>query len=83
MRGLVWVRPVVSRRSCVRCGACAGICPGEAIHIGQWAVIDYKRCLECFCCQEVCPAEAIDTRSSWLARQVVSSDHTRQAMRHK
>lgn len=83
MRRLIWVRPVVDPKRCVRCGACEGICPGSAITIDKCARIDYRRCLECFCCQEVCPAEAIDSRSSWLARQVVSSDHTRAAMRHK
>ena len=69
--GMIWVRPVVDPLLCVRCGACAGICPGEAIEVEDHAVINYNKCLECFCCQEVCPAGAIDTKRSWLARKII------------
>jgi uncharacterized protein (DUF362 family)/Pyruvate/2-oxoacid:ferredoxin oxidoreductase delta subunit len=77
----VYVRPCIIPDRCISCGACKGICPGEAIQIAGIAVIDYARCLECFCCQEVCPKDAIDTRSSWLARKLVSSSLTRQHRR--
>ena len=73
MEHAVWVRPIVEPQTCTRCGACAGICPAQAIEIEDWARIDYAECLECFCCQEVCPVGAIDTRSSWLARRFVGT----------
>jgi uncharacterized protein (DUF362 family)/Pyruvate/2-oxoacid:ferredoxin oxidoreductase delta subunit len=71
IRNAIWVRPLVEADTCVRCSACAGICPGRAIHLGPHAIIDYTRCIECFCCQEVCPVGAIDTRRSWLASKVI------------
>lgn len=69
---MFWVRPVVLPALCVRCGACAGICPGRAVTVRDHAEIDYDRCLECFCCQEVCPVGAIDTRAGLLARGLMS-----------
>lgn len=71
IRNAIWVRPVVEPHTCIRCGACAGICPGRAIHLDPHAVVDYSRCIECFCCQEVCPVGAIDTRRSWLASKII------------
>lgn len=71
IRNAIWVRPVVEAQTCIRCGACAGICPGRAIHLAPHAVVDYSRCIECFCCQEVCPVGAIDTRRSWLASRII------------
>jgi len=71
IRGMMWVRPRVDPALCTGCGACAGICPGNAIEIGDHAVIDRDKCIECFCCQEVCPSDAIDTIHSWLAGKVI------------
>ena len=65
-RGLVTARPKVERRLCEACGACAGICPGKAIRIEDYARIDYDRCVECFCCQEACPHDAITLKRSRL-----------------
>jgi uncharacterized protein (DUF362 family)/Pyruvate/2-oxoacid:ferredoxin oxidoreductase delta subunit len=59
LKGLVTARPRVDRRRCKSCGACAGICPGQAIVIEDYARIDGSRCVECFCCQEACPFDAI------------------------
>ncbi|MBU0611793.1 MAG: DUF362 domain-containing protein, partial [Armatimonadetes bacterium] len=66
LRGLVTARPKVERRLCRGCGACAGICPGQAIRIEDYARIDYDRCVECFCCQEACPYDAITLQRSRL-----------------
>lgn len=71
LRDMIWVRPLVDPTVCIRCGACAGICPAHAVTVEDFAVIDYHKCLECFCCQEVCPVGAIDTRRSWLARRII------------
>ncbi|NSW58561.1 MAG: DUF362 domain-containing protein [Armatimonadetes bacterium] len=64
----LWVRPKVLAGKCIRCGACAAICPGDAIIIRRHAEIDRDKCIECFCCQEVCPVGAIDTATSFLYR---------------
>lgn len=73
IKGMVWVRPLVDPLICIRCGACAGICPGKAIEVQDFAMIDYDKCIECFCCQEVCPVDAIDTQRSWLARRIIGT----------
>jgi ferredoxin len=73
MEGKLWVRPLVVRDKCTACGACAAVCPAQAITIGNCAVIDSAACIECFCCQEVCPQNAIDTRRSLLARGILGS----------
>ncbi len=52
-------RPRVRVGSCTGCGACAQICPAEAITIEHTAVIHNPDCIRCFCCQEICPEGAI------------------------
>lgn len=61
---LVIARPKVIRRNCRACGACAGICPNQAITVNKLAQIDLKSCVECFCCLEACPFDAIVVRRS-------------------
>lgn len=61
-------RPV-SDRSCVKCGACIGICPNKAVAMkNKRIVFDYSKCISCFCCQEVCPASAIKIKKSVIAK---------------
>jgi ferredoxin len=67
---LVKARPKVHRELCRACGACAGICPREAITVGRHAVINYERCVECFCCLEACPYDAIGVKRSALYQAV-------------
>jgi uncharacterized protein (DUF362 family)/Pyruvate/2-oxoacid:ferredoxin oxidoreductase delta subunit len=67
---LVKARPKVHRELCRACGACAGICPREAIVVGNHAVISYERCVECFCCLEACPYDAIGVKRSALYQAV-------------
>jgi ferredoxin len=67
---LVKARPKVHRELCQACGACAGICPREAITVGRYAVINYERCVECFCCLEACPYDAIGVKRSALYQAV-------------
>lgn len=75
----LWVRPKVLPGKCIRCGACAAVCPGDAITIRRHAEIDRDRCIECFCCQEVCPAGAIDTATSFLYRTFLHGRRGRRA----
>jgi len=64
------VRPRLAEAACGGCGACAPVCPREAIAPGQPPVIDLGRCVACFCCAEVCPEGAITPQRNWLARLV-------------
>lgn len=45
---------------CVACGACADVCPNEAITIEDVAVIDASKCVDCGACVDECPSEAIE-----------------------
>lgn len=63
---IVSARPNVVRRRCRACGACAGICPAQAVEMGKIAHIDREKCVECFCCMEACPYDAIGLRRSRL-----------------
>lgn len=65
-KGWVTARPKVDRKKCQSCAACAGICPGKAIAVEDYARIDCDRCVECFCCLEACPYDAIGVRRSPL-----------------
>ena len=49
------------RTHCVACGACAKVCPRQAItiHRGLYALIDSDRCVGCGLCARECPASVI------------------------
>lgn len=49
----------VNNGDCVACGACADVCPQDAITIEDVAVIDNDKCVECGACVDECPAGAI------------------------
>lgn len=61
-RRVLTSRPRVQATACTGCGACAEICPAEAITIEKIAGIRNKDCIRCFCCQEICPEGAIYAR---------------------
>ncbi len=45
---------------CISCGACAGVCPCEAIAEGDTHFeIDADKCVDCGSCADGCPVEAI------------------------
>ncbi len=45
---------------CISCGACAGVCPVEAISEGDSIYeIDAASCTDCGTCVDECPVEAI------------------------
>ena len=44
---------------CISCGACADVCPVEAISEGDGKfVIDAEKCIDCGACADVCPVGA-------------------------
>jgi uncharacterized protein (DUF362 family)/NAD-dependent dihydropyrimidine dehydrogenase PreA subunit len=52
--------------ACTGCGACAQLCPAEAIAMRPAApaarprpVIDHEACIRCYCCHELCPEHAM------------------------
>lgn len=44
---------------CIQCGTCAKKCPGKAIHLNPYPIINKKKCIRCFCCIEICPTDAL------------------------
>lgn len=57
---------------CSNCGACASICPTEAIsfkftNIGRYpAIVDEQKCISCKLCRKVCPSlDLQDTHSTF------------------
>lgn len=49
----------VEARRCTGCGACAVVCPTEAIGIGLVAEVDPQRCSACGACVGYCPVDAL------------------------
>jgi NAD-dependent dihydropyrimidine dehydrogenase PreA subunit len=49
----------VKAEDCTACGACAEICPVDAIKINDVAVIDPEECTDCGACVDECPVECI------------------------
>jgi len=49
----------VDEETCTACGACAEVCPVDAITVEDAAKVDAELCTECGACVEECPVEAI------------------------
>ena len=50
----------VNESECVGCGACADVCPNEAISVDDIAVIDAGKCVDCGACVDECPSAALN-----------------------
>ncbi len=49
----------INQEKCLKCGACIGACPVEAISFkGNEVVIDKEKCISCGTCTAVCPVGA-------------------------
>ena len=56
----IYIMAYVINDDCVSCGACAEVCPAEAISEGDGKyVIDADACLDCGTCEAECPNGAI------------------------
>ncbi|MFH0975153.1 MAG: 4Fe-4S binding protein [Spirochaetota bacterium] len=49
----------VHKSKCTGCGACADVCPVEAIKVNDIAKVDENECTECGTCIDECPSEAL------------------------
>lgn len=49
----------IDEDACTGCGACAEVCPVDAISVDDVAKIDAETCTECGACVDECPVEAI------------------------
>ncbi len=50
----------IDENECISCGACAEVCPEDAISEGENSyVIDPAACIDCGLCEDECPVDAI------------------------
>jgi formate hydrogenlyase subunit 6/NADH:ubiquinone oxidoreductase subunit I len=82
--------PHVDESKCVGCGACAHVCPADAIEIvGNGATrrvrFMHKDCIFCGSCQDVCPSEAVELRAgekAWFQAKDASLSEAHLAVSH-
>ncbi|MEM3484948.1 MAG: Coenzyme F420 hydrogenase/dehydrogenase, beta subunit C-terminal domain, partial [Candidatus Methanomethyliaceae archaeon] len=59
-----YLKELLYQEFCVDCGACAGICPVQAITLKSWDFdwkginIDTQKCINCGLCKKLCPGLA-------------------------
>lgn len=60
---------------CVRCGACAEVCPSQAHRVnGNGHILDRGLCAECMKCVSVCPAGALESCADYLSEDEIFNE---------
>ena len=68
------------RQKCLRCGACAAVCPQSAIAPGEGGnTIDFSSCTHCGRCVSACPGDALEI----FGRQMSADEVVRIASRDR
>jgi ferredoxin len=49
----------IDEDKCTGCGACAEICPFEAVHVNEKSAVSWEACMGCGVCVENCPEQAV------------------------
>lgn len=56
------MKPDVDRDKCMRCGACVGVCPENAIFLREFTLEIDDSCTGCELCVKGCPVDALEMR---------------------
>jgi len=54
------MKPELDDDKCMRCGACVGSCPVNAIFLKEFTLDINDDCTECGMCVKICPIHALD-----------------------
>ncbi len=52
-------KPCIDLDACMRCGACVGTCPVNAMFLKEYTVEVNDDCTSCGLCKKVCPVGAV------------------------
>jgi ferredoxin len=54
------VTVIVDQSMCMRCGACVGSCPVNAMTLEETRITVNEACIDCWLCTRACPVGALD-----------------------
>lgn len=56
------MKPDFDEEKCMRCGACVGTCPENAIFLKEFSLEINDDCTSCGLCEKVCPVGALNMK---------------------
>lgn len=56
------MKPIVDEEKCMRCGACVGVCPENAMFLREFNLEIDDSCTSCETCVKGCPVSALDMK---------------------